>query len=129
MMADTASETGRDGLSGQATSQLQDAATDESARGEPMDREPSLDGTWRVRRAGGLLPPMSGVRKHIGGSVGETAVGRLPGLRFDVVGNELRYRPPLAFLVDKVEPCGAGWIGTTLVAGRPIGRFHLERPT
>jgi hypothetical protein len=99
------------------------------ARIDSVDTELSLDGTWCVRRAGGLLPPMPGVRKHIRGSIGETAVGKLPGLRFDVVGNELRYRPPLAFLVDKVEPNGAGWIGTTLVAGRPVGRFHLARPT
>ena len=47
-----------------------------------------LDGTWNVRRTGGLLPPLVGVRKHIDGSSGETRVGPLPSAPFDVVGLE-----------------------------------------
>src|SRR6185369_11916290 len=35
----------------------------------------ALDGTWDVRRAGGALPPLAGVRKRIAGESGYTEVG------------------------------------------------------
>ena len=49
-----------------------------------------LDGIWDVRRTGGLLPPLLGVRKRIAGGRGATTVGPAPGVPFDVVGAELR---------------------------------------
>src|SRR6266536_1956514 len=38
-----------------------------------------LDGVWDVRRTGGGLPPMLGVRKKISGASGTTKLGPLPG--------------------------------------------------
>jgi hypothetical protein len=89
----------------------------------------ALDGHWDVRRVSGLLPPMVGVHKRIEGSSGETAIGPLPALSFDVVGTELRYRRPFSAFVDRLEPepQGTGWLGRTLVAGREVGRFRLVR--
>jgi ferritin-like metal-binding protein YciE len=86
----------------------------------------ALDGTWDVRRTGGLLPPLLGVRKRIAGARGRTLAGPAT-LPFDVVGRELRYRPPLHGVVDVLEPAGAGWHGRTLVGGRQVGRFRMER--
>jgi hypothetical protein len=87
----------------------------------------ALDGSWDVRRAGGLLPPLVGVRKRIDGTSGETAIGPLPGVGFDVVGTELRYRRPFRAVVDRLEPAGDGWLGRTYVRGHEVGRFRLER--
>jgi hypothetical protein len=87
----------------------------------------ALDGSWHVRRAGGLMPPLVGVRKRIEGTSGETALGRLPGVGFDVVGTELRYRRPFSAVVDRLEREGDGWLGRTFVRGHEIGRFRLER--
>jgi ferritin-like metal-binding protein YciE len=87
-----------------------------------------VDGTWDVRRTGGLLPPLLGVRKRIRGTSGTTLVLH-PALavRFDVVGNELRYRAPLAGVVDVLEPDGrGGYDGRCTVLGRTVGRFHLS---
>ena len=83
-----------------------------------------LDGVWEVRRVGGLLPPLYGVRKQIEGVRGRTTVGpiRAP---FDVVGRELRYRAVFAGFVDVVEPDGDGWAGRALYRGREYGRFRL----
>ena len=87
----------------------------------------ALDGSWVVRRAGGLMPPLVGVRKRIDGTSGETALGRLPGVGFDVVGTELRYRRPFGAVVDRLEREGDGWLGRTFVRGYEVGRFRLER--
>ena len=84
-----------------------------------------LDGVWMVRREGGLLPPMAGVRKEISGSSGVTTVGPLR-LPFTVEGRALRYRFPPG-LVDELEPQGDGFRGRALLAGRELGRFRLER--
>jgi hypothetical protein len=35
-----------------------------------------LDGVWNVERTGGLLPPLLGVRKSIGGATGRTTAAR-----------------------------------------------------
>jgi ferritin-like metal-binding protein YciE len=87
-----------------------------------------VDGTWDVRRTGGLLPPLLGVRKRIRGTSGTTLVLHPAlGVRFDVVGNELRYRAPLAGVVDVLEPDGdGGYDGRCTVFGRTVGRFHLS---
>ncbi len=86
-----------------------------------------LDGLWRVRRLSGLLPPMVGVRKRIRGGSGETAVGPLPGVPFDVVGFSLRYRAPFRGFVDELEPGVNGFLGRATFRGRVFGRFALER--
>jgi hypothetical protein len=86
-----------------------------------------LDGVWEVERAGGALPPMFGVRKVIAGNRGETKLGSLPGIPFDVRGHELRYRGPFAGFVDKLEPENGGFRGRATFLGRPIGTFRMRR--
>jgi hypothetical protein len=86
-----------------------------------------LDGVWDVKRTGGLLPPLVGVRKRISGTSGHTAVGPLPGAPFDVVGLELRYRPPFRGFVDVLEPDGDGYRGRAKFRGREYGKFELKR--
>ena len=91
-----------------------------------------LDGRWRVRRTGGLLPPMFGVRKRIRGDRGETAAGPLPGLPFRVAKREehalLIYRPPFSMFVDELTPGDSGsWLGRTTLGGRELGRFRMTR--
>jgi ferritin-like metal-binding protein YciE len=88
-----------------------------------------LDGLWDVRRIGGALPPLSGVRKRIHGTSGETVVLRGAAIPFDVTGNRLRYRAPFAFLVDVLEPRGDGYHGRATAFGRVYGEFELRRST
>jgi ferritin-like metal-binding protein YciE len=83
-----------------------------------------LDGVWNVERAGGLLPPLPGMRKSIHGRRGETRVGPLR-VPFDVVGTELHYRGPFEGFVDSLRPATAGWDGRALYRGREYGRFRL----
>jgi hypothetical protein len=90
---------------------------------------PELDGTWKVERVAGLLPPLVGVRKVIRDGRGGTKIGPLPGVPFDVHGLELRYRRPFARLVDVLEPDGDGFLGRATVFGRTYGRFRLRRET
>jgi ferritin-like metal-binding protein YciE len=87
----------------------------------------NLDGTWNVRRLSGALPPLVGVRKRISGATGETIVAGGPGVPFDVLGTELRYRAPLGFLVDVLEPAGEGFRGRATAFGRTYGEFELRR--
>jgi hypothetical protein len=86
-----------------------------------------LDGVWRVERLGGLLPPLLGVRKAIAGDRGETRLGPLPGVPFEVEGLALRYRPPFVGFVDVLEPDGAGYRGRATYRGRTFGSFRLSR--
>ena len=86
----------------------------------------NLDGVWTVERVSGALPPMTRVRKRIDGSSGTTVVGPLR-MRFEVRGNELRYRAPFVGLVDFVEPEGDGWSGRATWFGREFGRFRMRR--
>ena len=88
-----------------------------------------LDGTWNVRRLGGLLPPLVGVQKRIEGARGETAVGPLPGMPFDVSGLSLRYRAPFRGFVDELVPDGDRYLGRATFRGHAFGRFALERET
>jgi ferritin-like metal-binding protein YciE len=85
-----------------------------------------LDGTWRVRRIGGLLPPLAGVTKRIDGSAGTTRIGGALGAPFDVTGLELRYRAPFSGFVDTLTPHGDGFAGRATFRGREFGRFRLE---
>jgi hypothetical protein len=86
-----------------------------------------LDGVWNVKRTGGFLPPLVGVRKVIHGTTGETKLGPLPGAPFDVVGLSLRYRAPFAGFVDELVPSGDAYLGHATFRGREFGRFALER--
>ena len=87
-----------------------------------------LDGVWRVERTGGALPPLVGMTKRISGDRGETRVGPAPGVAFDVVGMELRYRAPLAGLVDVLERVDEEELaGRALFRGREVGRFRMTR--
>jgi hypothetical protein len=86
-----------------------------------------LDGLWDVRRTGGALPPLVGVRKRIAGDRGRTILPGGVGVPFDVRGRELRYRPPFGMVVDVLVPDGEGWRGRATVFGRAVGSFELRR--
>jgi ferritin-like metal-binding protein YciE len=86
-----------------------------------------LDGLWDVRRTGGALPPLLGVRKRIRGARGATLVAGRVGVPFDVRGLELHYRAPLAGVVDVLERDGDGFRGRATVLGRPLGEFEMRR--
>ena len=86
-----------------------------------------LDGAWNVKRVSGILPPMVGVQKRISGSSGETRLGPLFGVPFDVVGRDLHYRPPFQGFVDELEPAGDHYLGRATFRGRRFGRFVLTR--
>jgi hypothetical protein len=91
-------------------------------------RVSALDGEWTVRRAGGMLPPLVGVRKRIRGRHGWTALGRLPGAPFDVVGLSLCYRRPFSGFVDHLHPDPPDrYRGRATFRGREFGRFAMER--
>jgi hypothetical protein len=86
-----------------------------------------LDGVWDIKRVSGALPPLTGVRKRIHGSTGETIAFNGPRIRFDVIGQELRYRRPFSFLVDVLEPDESGFRGRATAFGRTYGEFELRR--
>ena len=86
-----------------------------------------LDGIWDVRRTGGALPPLAGVRKRIDGTRGATVVAGRIAVPFDVRGLELHYRPPFGAVVDVLEPDGDGFRGRATVFGRTVGSFELRR--
>lgn len=86
-----------------------------------------LDGIWEVERVGGALPPLAGVRKSIGGGRGETRLGPLPGVPFDVDGASLRYRWPFSFWVDVLDGEGDVRHGTATAVGLTLGRFRMTR--
>jgi ferritin-like metal-binding protein YciE len=83
-----------------------------------------IAGTWSVERVSGFLPPLLGLRKRIRATEGETVLGPVSA-GFDVVGRELRYRPPFTGFVDVLEPDGETWTGRALLRGREYGRFRL----
>jgi hypothetical protein len=87
---------------------------------------PELDGIWNVERRGGLLPPLAGVQKRIEGARGETRLGSLLGVPFDVDGLSLRYRAPFRGFVDELQPDGDGFAGRATFRGREFGRFALR---
>jgi hypothetical protein len=98
-----------------------------AASSDNRNRVGELDGVWSVRRLGGLLPPLVGMRKRIHGGAGETAIGPMPGVPFDVVGLSLRYHSPFKGFVDELEPAKSGYVGRATFRGRAFGRFALER--
>ena len=86
-----------------------------------------LDGVWEVKRTGGALPPLLGVRKEISGGSGATKLSPLPGVPFDVVGLSLRYRAPFLGFVDVLERDGERYRGRAMFRGREFGEFELKR--
>ena len=87
-----------------------------------------LDGVWVVERTGGALPPLVGCRKRISATRGTTAFGPLPGLPFDVRGNELHYRAPFVGFVDVVEANGPDrYFGRATFRGYTFGEFAMRR--
>ena len=87
----------------------------------------SLEGDWRVRRGGGLLPPLVGVRKRIEGRRGWTAVGPLR-VPFDLTGLELRYRGVFKGFVDVLTPVDdETYAGRATFRGRTFGSFTITR--
>jgi len=87
----------------------------------------TLDGMWKVRRTGGALPPLVGVRKEIEGKQGVTRLGRLPGLPFDIDGLRLHYRGLFSAFVDELVPEREGYHGRATFRGRELGRFAMTR--
>src|SRR5439155_934570 len=65
------------------------------------------------------------VRKRIAGTRGETRVGDVAGVPFDVVGLELHYRAPFVGFVDVLTPSGDGFGGRATFRGRTFGRFVM----
>ena len=92
-----------------------------------MTTSSRLEGRWHVTRTGGLLPPLVGVHKRISGGRGETRIGPLLGLPFDVEGLSLHYRGPFRGFVDVLEPDGDAFAGRATFRGRELGRFRMER--
>jgi hypothetical protein len=86
-----------------------------------------LEGEWDVKRLSGLLPPLAGIRKRIEEDRGSTVLPGGLGVPFNVVGRELRYRPPFSMVVDVLEPDGDGWHGRATVFGRTVGEFRMSR--
>jgi hypothetical protein len=88
-----------------------------------------LDGLWDVKRTGGFLPPLFGVRKRVTGTRGTTVVGPV-SMPFEVRGHELHYRRPFQGFVDVLEPAGNGadvFHGRATFMGREFGTFDLRR--
>ena len=84
---------------------------------------PRLEGTWRVEREAGVLPPF-GVGKRIAGGEGWTTLAGIPVAPFRVAGSTLVYRGwPVR---DVLEPCADGtWVGRGILLGREFCRFRL----
>jgi ferritin-like metal-binding protein YciE len=99
----------------------------QQASGGSLEVVSELDGVWEVRRTAGLLPPLFGVRKRIAGTRGETRVGGVAGVAFDVVGLELRYRAPFTGFVDVLAGDDRGYSGRATFRGREFGRFEMTR--
>lgn len=91
----------------------------------PSEERAPLDGTWRVERIAGWIPP-AGLRKHIDRGRGSTRLAGIPVGLFAVRRRSLVYRAlPLR---DELEPLGDGsWSGRGLVFGREFCRFRLVR--
>lgn len=85
-----------------------------------------LEGTWKVEREAGLLPPF-GLSKRIGPASGWTLVAGLPAAYFRIRGTTLEY---VGWPVrDELEPRPDGsWGGRGLLAGREFCRFRLVKP-
>ena len=87
------------------------------------ERLPRLEGTWRVERVSGVLPPF-GLSKRIEGGSGWTRAAGVRVAPFDVDGQALDYL--LLPLRDELAPRPDGtWDGRGLAFGREFCRFRL----
>ena len=87
-----------------------------------------LEGSWKVRRQSGLLPPR-GVSKRIGTGTGWTLVVGVPvaSFRVEARGEERTLRYRLLPIRDELRPrSDGGWEGRGLLLGREFCRFRLE---
>jgi hypothetical protein len=85
----------------------------------------SLEGSWRVERVSGLLPPF-GLSKRISGDRGWTLAAGVPVAPFRVSGTSLVYIGwPVRDELTR-RPDGT-WAGRGLLAGREFCRFRLVR--
>jgi hypothetical protein len=82
-----------------------------------------LEGTWRVEREPGLIPPV-GVTKRIGPDGGWTLVGGLPIAYFRVRATTLDYLG-CPIRDELVREADGTWAGRGLVFGRQFCRFRL----
>jgi hypothetical protein len=87
----------------------------------------SLEGTWRVERTSGLVPPF-GLSKRIANGRGWTLAAGVPVAPFRVAGTTLVYRGwPFR---DELAPEPDGsWRGRGVALGREFCRFRLVRVT
>ncbi len=75
---------------------------------------------------------MLGVWKRIHSGRGETRLGPLPGIPFDVEQRAdcvaLIYRGPLSMLIDRLSPeLDGSWLGQATMNGFEFGRFRMRR--
>jgi hypothetical protein len=92
----------------------------------PYDERVTLQGTWKVRRIAGVLPP--GVTKEIDGERGRTLLfGRHFGA-FRVDGGRFVYTFwPIVDLVEPDPDRSDSFLGRGTVLGLTFCRFRLER--
>ena len=87
----------------------------------------TLDGTWRVERESGLLPPF-GVGKRVAAGGGWTTLGGVAVAPFRVAGTTLVYRGwPVRDVLEE-RPDGT-WSGRGYLLGREFCRFRLVPAT
>ncbi len=85
-----------------------------------------LQGSWKVRRLSGLLPP--GVTKEIAGGRGRTLLWGVPFGAFRMEGGRFVYRRwPIVDLVEPAPGDADAFVGRGTVFGLTFCRFRLER--
>ncbi len=87
----------------------------------------TLDGVWKIRRTGGALPPLVGVRKKIEGKQGSPGSAVCQAFPSQVDGLRLRYRGLFSAFVDDLVPEREGYHGRATFRGRELGRFGMTR--
>ena len=86
----------------------------------------TLQGSWKVRRLAGLLPP--GVTKEIDGDRGRTRLFGVHFGAFHVDGGRLVYDFwPIVDLVEPDPDRAGAFVGRGTVFGISFCRFRLER--
>lgn len=86
----------------------------------------TLQGSWKVRRLAGLLPP--GVTKEIDGHRGRTRLFGVHVGAFHVDGGRLVYDVwPIVDLVEPDPERADAFVGRGTVFGISFCRFRLER--
>ena len=85
----------------------------------------STEGSWRVEREAGLLPP-KGVSKLIWSDRGYSALFGIPVAWFRLAGGRLHYLG-LPVVDELSELPDGSWSGRGLVLGREFCRFRMVR--